>query len=203
MDLDAIARQLTYFEPKPVNLNPPAQAEAISLAEQRLGLAFPPSIRRFLTRHNGGWIADLRLLGVPPTQSNLDLVADVELRRSLFGSIWPGSYLTVSTDGAGCPYVVATDRLDERGESPVILVDCISPEQTTLVASNYLAFLWFAIGDQIRVLKPDGTYRSDSELGQLEPDWLTRWYHREDFLLAHDPDVVRWRSVFELGPGKP
>lgn len=203
MSLSAIAGQLAYFHPEAVKLNGPALPNDINLAEQRLSIAFPSSLRSFLAWHNGGWIADLRLFGVAPIDNRLDIVSDSEMRRSTFGSLWPRTYLAVSTDSAGCPYAIAAVRENERAESPVVHVDCISMEATAVVASNYLAFVWFAVSDRIRVLTPAGQYRSDDELDQLSPDWLTRWYHRKDFLLARDPDVTYWRSILNLEAREP
>jgi hypothetical protein len=201
--LDRVDQEIGYFNRGVVHLNPPASPADITAAQQQLSVHFAPSLRRFLEWHNGGWIVRDGVYGVPPIERQLDLVHMTTLYRRLHNDDWPLSFLIIADDGCGNPYVVVTDKVDERGESPVVLVNGISLEVEFVAGSNYLTFVWFMVHDLARIRRPDGEYLPDDELDRLDPDWRTSWMVRPDFMLAHDPDVARWRSVFGLEPGEP
>jgi cell wall assembly regulator SMI1 len=190
---DELAIDLRYFRSGLVRWNAGTGEVSVKEAEVNLGVDFPRSFQEFLRWHNGGRIGEYRLLGVPPIKRDLDIIRRTLQLRQIRGDSWPHAYMPVCPDGFGNFYVLATDKRDVKGESPVIFVDGISLEVEAVAASNYWSFLSLLVKSMIRTTKPDGK-PSDS----LE--FLPSWPFDPLWLVQYDPPAAHWMASFGLNP---
>lgn len=200
MTLDEISKELAYFAWTVVRLNAPAEERDIVRAESELDVRFSRSFRAALAVFNGGLVIHEPLLGVPPVQSQLDLVFATRQARTHWGPIgWSSSYVEVGNDGCGNPYVLLLDRVGTSGESPVGFFDTGVMELTEIVASSYLHYLWFLIQDVKWYYGADGKPLVRDEVHWSEkavlvrPEALSPWRFNEAWMLAHDPALAMWR----------
>lgn len=110
-------------------------------AEKALGLAFPPSYRKFLSVLGCGEIEGLEFYG---------LIGDDFENSSVPDAIWltlderkssglPGHLILVYATGDGTYYALDTSQKGSNGECPVVAYDLNGG--TTHVADDYGAFL--------------------------------------------------------------
>jgi hypothetical protein len=198
--LEEIHRELAFFQPGVVRLNPPADERDIAKAEAELDVVLAPSMRAALRAFNGGFIVNEPLLGVPPIQSALDAVFATRQARTHWGAIgWADALIEIGSDGCGNPYVLLLDRDDRSGDAPVGFFDAGVMEVTEVVASSYLHFVWFLIQDVKWYYQADGKpvmrdeVRWTHEAVVVRPEALSPWRFNEAWMLAHDPALARWR----------
>ena len=79
-----LAKALNYFKGQSISLYPPISEAMIREAEQKLGLNFPPSMRKFLQVHNGIGLIDHRVLSVPSVDSENGIVEETLSHRQLW-----------------------------------------------------------------------------------------------------------------------
>ncbi len=200
MVIDDLQRELGFFEPGVIRLNPPASERDLAKAENELGVRLPPLARTALSTFNGGFIVSEPVMGVPPVQSALDLVFATRQARSYWGPLgWMPAYVEVGNDGVGNPFVLLLDRTDPSAESPVGVFDTGQMAVNEIVASTYLHFLWFLIQDVKWRYQEDGKPRARDDVVWtkqrvvVQPDALPPWRYNETWMLAHDPGLARWR----------
>lgn len=200
MTIDDIRKELDFFAPGVVRLNPPAGGRDVTFAEFELDVRFPASLRAVLAAFDGGFIVNEPVLGVPPVHFGLDLVFATRQARTYWGPIgWSSSFVEIGNDGAGNSYALLLDRRDSRGESPVGLFDAGLMEVTEIVASSYLFYLWFLIQDAKWRYQANGTphprepVRWSRKTIVIEPEAPSPWQLNEAWMLAHDPGLARWR----------
>ncbi|MDR7486625.1 MAG: SMI1/KNR4 family protein [Armatimonadota bacterium] len=200
MTLDDIHRELAFFRPGVVRLNPPASPGVIARAEAELGVRFSPSMRAVLEDFNGGYVVNEPILGVPPVQSALDLLFATRQARAHWGPMgWKQEFVEIGSDGCGNPYVLLMDRADPDGEAPVGFFDAGVMDITEVVASSYLTYLWFLIQEVKWYHQADGKPLARDEVlwtkatVVVRPDALSPWRFNEAWMLAHDPALARWR----------
>jgi len=198
--IDDIRAELAFFSGDVVRLNPPAAAADVDRAEVELGVRLPPSMRAALRAFNGAFVVGEPVLGVPPVQPSLDLVSATRQARTHWDPTgWKAEYLDVGSDGCGNPYVLLLDRAGRAGEAPVGFFDSGAMTVSEIVASSYLHYLWFLIRDVRWYYQADGTPVPRDEVVWtsttvvVRPDALSPWRFNESWMLAHDPDLARWR----------
>lgn len=157
--------QLRQVDPDLQGLEDPAPSAVVDEAEAALGVDLPASYRDFLARYNGGSAYETNLYGVG-TDDDFDL-ARLNLRDREDGL--PPHLVAFAASLAGDLYCFDTQVQDDRGESPVALLD---PEDGTLmsVAPSFPAFL-------------DRLPRLESEIAEArgpQPMTVTEW---EAFLI--------------------
>jgi len=104
----------------------PAAEPDIRLAEEALGVRFPPSYRLFLARCGAAVGDGLDLAGLfeddtsagPPLWNHVVRLT-LRLRRAARGSL-PPAYVAVSGDGCDCIHYIDTASHRPDGESPVV-----------------------------------------------------------------------------------
>lgn len=98
-------------------------AEAMTTAENDLGVAFPPSYRRLIEEFGTWDIAGEEFLGVYQTpvmgQKLLGSVTETQEARSQYGM--PPDLIVVMFDGMGGLIVLDSSRVDQEGEYPVLV----------------------------------------------------------------------------------
>jgi hypothetical protein len=200
MGLDDLQRELGYFHPGVIRLNPPAADRDLTKAENELGVTFSRSMRIALAAFNGGMMVGEPVMGVPPIQSALDLVFATRQARAYWGPLgWTDAFVEVGNDGAGSPFVLLLDRADQAGESPVGVFDTGQMAVDEIVASTYIHFLWFLAQDVKWRHQADGTPRARDDVRWtakqvvVQPAALSPWRFNEAWMLAHDPALARWR----------
>jgi len=196
--LDALA----YFSPEAAPRRPGVSMTMIADAERRMGVTLPPSMRELLLAHNGLGLTrmDVEVLGVEDP-------ADLRIRYDHPGaalSFWenyaaegwgvpPRTFLPVAFDGSGDAWVVQLTERDGRGEHPVLRFDHETGEAGVYAASSYERFLWFLLHDLRRHFDEDGD--SAVRRGVAPSEHGKPWpYGPLDWILAHDPDLARWRT---------
>ena len=200
MGIDDLLRELGFFDPGVIRLNPPASERDLAKSENELGVRLPRSMRAVLGAFNGGMMVSEPVMGVPPIQSALDLVFATRQARSYWGSLgWTDAYVEVGNDGAGGPFVLLLDRTDPLGESPIGVFDTGQMTVDEIVASTYTHFLWFLTQDVKWRHQADGTARARDDVRWtakqviVQPAALSPWRFNEAWMLAHDPALARWR----------
>ncbi len=200
MVIDDLRRELGFFDPGVIRLNPPAPERDLAKAENELGVRFSPSVRVVLGEFNGGFIVSEPVMGVPPVQSALDLVFATRQARSYWGPLgWTPAFLEVGNDGVGNPFVLLLDRIDSAGDSPVGVFDTGQMAVNEIVASTYMHFLWFLVQDVKWRHQEDGKARARDDVlwtkqrVVVQSDALSPWRLNETWMLAHDPGLARWR----------
>jgi hypothetical protein len=205
---EALEQALAYFSEDAAKRLPPASEQMLVSAEERLGTPLPPSLRAFLTIHNGLRLPqDEVVLGVPPPGelTSLDLVQSTLLLRQ-YGKA--ENLISLTADGTGDTWVLVLDQRDEHGECPVGRRDHETGE-ITYGASSYERFLWFHLDRQQRLFQPDGEPKQAyyQYVGMVPDDWEEdedpEWMDEEPYLpwpyadlpwiLQHDPALARLR----------
>ncbi len=119
----------------------------IALAEERLGIRFPPSLRIFIAEYGAAFGNGVELAGLPicdrtsPEQSPQwsDLVEqNIRARENKYAPR-PARYLEISNDGQDCTYLIDLAQISDDEESPVVAV---GPDRDfEFVASSFVAFV--------------------------------------------------------------
>jgi hypothetical protein len=119
----------------------PASEALIDAAQQRLGLSFPPSYRRFLREAGCGGVGSEEFYGLVP--AGLDA-------RGVPNAIWlyedarrrgqPPRYFEVYDYGDGTAVALDFDRPSPNGEVPCVAAHAGDWTQTEDVASDFGAF---------------------------------------------------------------
>jgi antitoxin YobK len=122
----------------------PATEYLIGRAEQALGLSFPPSYKRFLSRLGCGSIFGEEFYGLVnedfenATAPN-GIWVTLEERRSVD---LPESLIVVGSTGDGGDYAIDVSQKNSEGESPVVEWWFGNPPYCKFVAEDFGAFLW-------------------------------------------------------------
>lgn len=102
--------------------------EAISHAEEVLGVVFPPTYKYFLSKYGAALCDGREIDGIAPlpiddaTPMWNDVVSHtLRIRKASRGRL-PLGYIPISTDGCDYNFYLDTSRRDERGECPVIVL---------------------------------------------------------------------------------
>ena len=102
-----------------------ATLQEIELAEQQLGVEFPPSYKAFLEQFGWASLEGLELYGLgEEVSAYLDLVKVTLSERTEMRTRLPSRLLALMNDGAGNHYGYGLDvGLHEQGEYPVVFWD--------------------------------------------------------------------------------
>ncbi|MFO0802943.1 MAG: SMI1/KNR4 family protein [Gemmataceae bacterium] len=150
MDLFAKAENLISHNEDQADFHGPQPPELIATAEQRLGLAFPPSYRAFLSRYGCGDIAGAEFFGLIDDDFESSSAPDAvwltlnERRESNL----PQPLVLIAATGDGGYYAIDTTHVDGSGESPVVIC---GPDGSGLtpVAPNFGEFAFQSIRDAL------------------------------------------------------
>ncbi len=134
----------------------------------------PEAIRRWWRACNGPVIGSGALYGVDPR----DRFSDIAWVYEHYPEWRDHGWLAMGEDGCGNYYVLDAVAGD-REHYPVFFVDheIDMGRPDYLVASGVWEFLWFYLSE---------------ELGE------DRWPFDRDFVLAHDPEIIRFRDYAPL-----
>jgi hypothetical protein len=97
----------------------------------------------------------------------------------------------VCPDGFGNFYLLVTERVDAKGECPIVFVNGISLEVEGVAGSNYWRFLSAYITDLTKITLPDGEPFFDL-------DTSTEWPFTVRSVIEQDPEAAHWFQVFGL-----
>jgi hypothetical protein len=104
----------------------PASEEVISSAEERLGVRFPPSYRRFLAQYGAALCSGFEIAGLfipkddkdaPPLWSDV-VVSTLQRRR--VARLLPRGHVAISDDGGDYTFYLDTARNGLGEECPVV-----------------------------------------------------------------------------------
>lgn len=198
---------LGRFDPAAVELFPPASAEDVRLAQGRVGLALPPSLRAFLAFSNGmrlsygslygvasGWGRTMEYGSIEEESERwrAGVVRDLHRKKKRGVPPEPGTVsaaiAVVGGEGTGDAYVLLDDLRDASGECAVALVDHENLRVMAIVASSYERFMWFFVDDISRKAEPGGEEKLDED--EIAPsDWP---FANKARMLEHDPGLAKW-----------
>lgn len=133
--------------------------EAITDAEARLGVAFPPSYANFLRRFGSGYVSYQELIGLGGP-SHLDVVElTAHLRERAGISVFPRHLIPVLADGFG--NYDALDTSQSGLEVPVVqwLHDGGDDQLPVVLASSYAEWLQRLVEDIRSIDLPGGERR--------------------------------------------
>jgi len=120
----------------------------VAAAEQALGLAFPPTYRRFITEFGAGAVGGQEFYGVIDDDFTNSGVPDgvwLTLRQRTQWSM-PNHLVIVGDTGTGEFYVLDTATRSPDGESPVLVWFDGQSEQ---VAPDFGTFMWEMIQQEL------------------------------------------------------
>jgi hypothetical protein len=102
----------------PHRLLGPVRAETIADEERRLGAALPPSLRRFLEKHNGGWFYStmVRLYSVGDEEYRLS-EENEDFREDV--ADWARDRIIFASDGGAGVYYYDVGARTPGGECPL------------------------------------------------------------------------------------
>jgi cell wall assembly regulator SMI1 len=101
----------------------PKDESLIKKAEQKLGVKFPPTYRRFLASHGCGDVEGLEIYGVIKDDFDNSGIPDaiwITLKERQDSKI-DANLVLISADGTGSYFAINTAVCDSDGESPVVL----------------------------------------------------------------------------------
>ena len=194
--LELIARHGT-------DLKPPATEAMIADAEARLGVAFPPSYRAALLRHNGFNIGGNAFQGVPDVTdaSGSDVVANtLECREMSASRVEDGyadaggiadhdlllnSVVIEDSGGSGNCYWLLCGHTDAQGECPVGHHDHETDQIYAIEASSLPRLVWFLCDAARRT--PMGLYAAEDE---------SPWPYDEAWTVKQDPAIGPWLAFW-------
>jgi len=121
----------------------PCPLELVTLAEQALGLTFPPTYRQFVRRYGAGSFGE-EIYGVTSAEFVNDSIPNaiwLTLKnRRQFGL--PAHYIEIGSSGEGSGYFINTSQTDRKGECPIVTSSNI-PEvdtPTEIIADDFGQF---------------------------------------------------------------
>ncbi len=125
----------------------PATEDLILRAEQALGLSFPPTYKKFLSRLGCGSIWGDEFYGLFDEDFEHSTVPNaiwvtLKYRSSID---LPRSLIVVGNTGDGGDYVIDVGEKNSHGESPVLEWWFGYPPAQKVVAADFGAFLWEAV----------------------------------------------------------
>lgn len=119
----------------------PRDLTVVAAAEQRLGVRFPPSYRRFLLEFGCGNVGSQEIYGVidqDVERGPIPNAVSLNLKRRARG--WSPALFVIYESGDGTSHALDLDRLDSEGEAAVWLLD-VTGNPTEQVAANFGEFL--------------------------------------------------------------
>lgn len=114
------AAEIIDANPELADFVGPAPFEEVWVAEGQLEVTFPQSYREFLQRYGAGSFGGRQVygLGVPDTGLPSVVYATQALRES--DDFFPGDLVVVEDTGEGDLLCLATSRMNEENECPVV-----------------------------------------------------------------------------------
>ena len=205
---DHLRHSLDYFTPEAAKRYPPATEEMLSMAEQRLQVALPPSLRQFLMVSNGCALPnDFTIFGIRmPGEPTWDDLVESSLQDREHWS--PKNLITLTSEGTGDAWILLPDQAGGSTEYPVAKIDHETGEIMAYGASSFERFLWFQLDRMQRFFEPDGAkkpaygayigeapddYEGDVDEWDPEEPYLPWPYDDLDWILQHDPALARLR----------
>ncbi len=114
------AAEIIDAHPELADFTGPVPFEEVWVAEGQLEVTFPQSYREFLQRYGAGTFGGRQVygLGVPDTGLPSVVYATQALRES--DDFFPGDLVVVEDTGEGDLLCLATSRMNEENECPVV-----------------------------------------------------------------------------------
>jgi len=139
-----------YLDREEGDFEGPKSEYLVSVAEEELGLRFPPSYRQFLLEYGCGDIRGTEIYGVIDNEFEDGGIPDaiwftLELRKSVG---LDEQYVVVAEQGDGSFYAIDTSEADEEGECPVVQLSVGGSRLETLHPS-FGAFLLGVVQDEV------------------------------------------------------
>ncbi len=149
----------------------PATLQMIAEMESRIGVKLPEDVRTWLQFANGSLVGPGGIFGVPPIRNHLNMERRWQRHPDWVFRKW----VPFASDGCGNYYMIPTQQEFGPGY-PVMFVELIHDPVAPryFVASNIWRFIVAAILNQ----------RSECS-----------WPFDREWLLEHDPDIVKFHGV--------
>lgn len=102
-------------QPNPTYIAGPIQENAISLAEEQLGVSFPEIYREFLSKYGAILGSGFAIAGLDQHENNffLNVVQQTELYRSSVGADADQHHLVLSDDGMSLHFIMDSSAKDK------------------------------------------------------------------------------------------
>lgn len=98
----------------------PVPFEEVWVAEERLGVHFPDSYREFLQKYGSGRYGGEPIYGLGTPDDNLPNVVWATETMRTADDFFPGDLVPVQDTGEGDVLCLATSRMNENNECPVV-----------------------------------------------------------------------------------
>ena len=131
----------------------PVPFEEVWVAETQLGVKFPDSYREFLQKYGAGSFGGRTIYGLGAPDTGLpNVVWATNLLREA-DDFFPGDLVVIQDTGEGDILCLATSRMDERNECPVVqwIPELTFEEQAfEVINSTFAHFLLRLVRDVVR-----------------------------------------------------